>query len=114
MRKQIFTLAFLLLCSLALVAQTSDYVVQVAAFDTKVSLNYFNGLNGVYHMEDHNNIHKYYISGFTDKSAADASAQNARNLGYNAYVINMAEVRSACALACGMVVDPTKGAIYLF
>ncbi|MFT7452979.1 MAG: hypothetical protein ACI9VN_003715, partial [Patescibacteria group bacterium] len=36
-------------------AQNSDFVVQVAAFDQSVSLDYFKGLTGVYHVEDHNN-----------------------------------------------------------
>lgn len=89
-------------------AQNSDFVVQVAAFDQSVSLDYFKDLTGVYHMEDHNNIHKYYIAGFADENAATASAKNAKRLGYNARVINMNEVRNTCSLACGMAMDPTK------
>ncbi|MFT4666925.1 MAG: outer membrane protein OmpA-like peptidoglycan-associated protein [Polaribacter sp.] len=89
-------------------AQNSDFVVQVAAFDQSVSLDYFKGLTGVYHVEDHNNIHKYYIAGFADENAATASAKNAKGLGYNARVIDMDKVRNTCSLSCGMATDSTK------
>ncbi|MFK7806848.1 MAG: OmpA family protein [Saprospiraceae bacterium] len=89
-------------------AQSSGYVVQVAAFDTYVKTDYFKGLSGIYHVEDHNNIHKYYISGFADEAAASKKAAEAVNLGYNARVIDMDKIRNACSLSCGMGYDPSK------
>ncbi len=82
-------------------SQAQDYVVQVAAFDTKVSLDYFKGLNGIYHVEDHNNIHKYYIGGFRDSLAANNKASDAKALGYKAYVIDLEAIRRMCANTCG-------------
>jgi len=108
MKKQI-TLAVLCLFSFFYShAQNDDFVVQLAAFDQSVSLDYFKGLSGVYHVKDHNDIHKYYIGGFADESAAAASAKNAVDLGYNARVLDMNAIRNACHLSCGMLIDPTK------
>ena len=103
-------LTFLICLFFTLLAFSQDYVVQVAAFDTKVSLDYFKGLDGIYHFEDHNNIHKYYIGGFNDKSKAENSAQKAKGLGYNARVIDMDAIRKTCSLTCGApaIPDPTK------
>ncbi len=109
MRKLFFSLALCLCFSLNLFSQ--DYVVRIAAFDTKVSLDYFKGLTGVYHLEDHNNIHRYYIGGFNDQTLAETQAKNARDLGYNAITIDMEARRSMCANSCstpGPIMDPTK------
>ncbi len=111
MRKRTFPLLFLcLFFSLSAFSQSSDYIVQVAAFDTPVSIDYFKGLSGIYYVKDHNDIHKYLISGFTDEAAAAATAKKATALGYNARVINMDRIRNACSLACGMApkVDLSK------
>ena len=108
MRKLTLTLFLCLLFQL--ISFSQDYVVQVAAFDTKVSLDYFKGLSGIYHFEDHNNIHKYYISGFNNQNAATEKAKQAKGLGYNAYVIDMDAIRRTCAQSCGApnIPDPTK------
>jgi len=84
--------------------------VQVAAFETPVSIDYFKGLSGIYYVKDHNDIHKYLISGFADETAASATAKQATSLGYNARVIDMGHIRSVCSLSCGMApkVDPSK------
>ncbi len=112
MRKQTFLPLFLcLFFSLSAFSQSSDYIVQVAAFETQVSIkDYFKGLSGIYYVKDHNDIHKYLISGFADEAAASATAQQATALGYNARVIDMGRIRNACSLACGMApkMDPSK------
>lgn len=91
---------------------SQDFVVQVAAFDTKVSMDYFDGISGIYHFEDHNNIHKYYIGGFSSLSDADAKAAEAKNLGFRAYALDLDAERASCALACGGApvpdFDPSK------
>ena len=108
MRRSFTMFLLTFLCLSSIYAQKGDFVVQLAAFDRAVSLDYFKGLNGVYHVEDHNNIHRYYIGGFTDEAAANASATEANKLGHNARVIDMHKVRSTCSLACGTPLDPTK------
>lgn len=111
MKKLTFSLLFLCLFFWASIsAQSSSYIVQVAAFDTPVSIDYFKGLSGVYYVKDHNDIHKYLISGFEDETAAAAIAKQATDLGYNARVIDMGRIRNACSLACGMApkVDPSN------
>lgn len=110
MRKQIPTLFLCLLLSLPGFSQSSDYVVQIAAFETPVSLDYFRGLSGIYYVKDHNDIHKYYIGGFDEADVAETTARQAQDLGYNARVIDMERIRNACALGCGMApkVDPSK------
>jgi len=110
MRK--LNLSLMLCLFLSIPAMAQDYVVQVAAFDTKVSMDYFKGLSGIYHFEDHNNIHKYYISGFDSAADAEAKADEAKNLGFKAYAIDMEAIRASCALACGSpappALDPSK------
>ncbi len=107
MRKLFILILLCLFVNLFSYAQ--EYVVQIAAFDTKVKLDYFNGLNGIYHIEDHNNIHKYYIGGFKDKSGAETKAKEAQNLGYKAYVVDLEAIRDKCGIGCGVVpADPEK------
>ncbi len=106
------TLSLICCMLFSLTVSSQDYVVQLAAFDSKVSMDYFKGLPGVYHFEDHNNIHKYYMNGFSSLSEADAKAAEAKNLGFNAYALDLDEVRSSCSFACGGApvpdFDPTK------
>ncbi|MFT5166834.1 MAG: outer membrane protein OmpA-like peptidoglycan-associated protein [Saprospiraceae bacterium] len=109
MKKLISTLLLSLFFSLFSFSQ--DYVVQIAAFDTKVPLDYFKDLSGIYHIEDHNNIHRYYISGFSGQSAAQETAKKAKGLGYNASVIDMDEIRRICSQSCGAPEIPGPGKI---
>ena len=102
MRKLFFTFSLLLYFQFSY-AQT--YVVQVAAFDQKVSLGYFNGLAGVYHTVDHNDIHRYYIGGLKGESDAKAAADIASGLGFNARVVDLDYIREQCSLGCGAPVD---------
>jgi len=109
MRKLYLSLILCLFISLSAFSQ--DYVVQLAAFDSKVSMDYFKGLTGITHFEDHNNIHKYYIGGFTTTAEAEAKVDEAKNLGFKAYAMDMDAVRASCALACGSTtpaLDPSK------
>ena len=111
MRKLFPTLFLCLLFCFASQAQTDDWVVQLAAFDRQVPVSYFKGgLSGIYHVKDHNDIHKYYIGGFTSEAAANEVAKQAQANGYNARAIDMGRIRNACALGCGMapMPDPTK------
>lgn len=100
MRKLYFFLFFCLCFSTQ--SFTQEYVVRLAAFDTKVSTDYFKNLSGVYHVEDHNNIHRYYIGGFNDQAKAEAKAKEARSLGYNAVAIDMDARRNLCSSTCGI------------
>lgn len=103
MRKLLTTLLLCLFLIVQSNAQGSGFVVQVAAFDQYVPLDYFNSsLSGIYHFKDHNDIHKYYIAGFSDEAAATNTANTAKGLGYNARVVDMDKIRNTCSLACGM------------
>lgn len=99
--RKIFPLLLLCLFLISEVkSQTDNYVVQVAAFDRSVPLNYFKGLSDVYHLVDVNNIHKYYIGGFDSESTASATASKAKKLGYNARVIDVELARNSCSTSC--------------
>lgn len=100
--RKLLTLFFMLALGVSFLS-AQNYVVQVAAFDRSVPLDYFKELSGIYHQVDHNDIHKYYIGGFKDKSAADNQAQTAKNLGYNARVVDLEAIRNQCAQTCGVI-----------
>lgn len=107
MRKLIL-LALVVGISLQLSAQNSSLLVQVAAFDRQVPISYFKNLSGVFHLMDHNDIHKYYLSGFANKAEAEAKAKDVKGMGYNAYVIDLDEIRAYCSTQCGgPLIDPT-------
>ncbi len=101
MRKLLLSIAIMAISHTFLNAQ--NYVVQVAAFDRYVKLDYFSGLSGIYHLEDHNSIHKYFISGFENEAAAESQAKTAKDLGYNARVIDMDAINALCAQTCGAI-----------
>ncbi|MEM1320911.1 MAG: OmpA family protein [Bacteroidota bacterium] len=102
------TLVLLLFAATQLSSQSSDLLVQVAAFDRQVSLDYFRGLDDVFHMEDHNGIHKYFIGDFDSEAAAEQQVASAKKLGYNAYLLDMEKIRAHCSSQCGApLIDPT-------
>ncbi len=69
----------------------AQIVVQVAAFETSVQIStYFEGLDGVYLSKDQNDIHHYYIGGFSSEADAASQVQKAVDLGFtNAYVVDL-------------------------
>ena len=85
----------------SLLAQKGQYVVQLAAFNTHVKTDYFVGIDGVYEVEDHHKIHRYYVGGFDGQSDAESAAKDARNKGFaNARVIDMKALHESCAKSC--------------
>ena len=108
--RKLTTLCLFMGFSLLLNAQSSaSLLVQVAAFDRQVPLDYFKGLDGVFHLMDHNDIHKYYLSGFDSKAEAEKKVKEVKAMGYNAYLIDVAEIRAYCSTQCGgPLVDPTS------
>ena len=105
--RKLTTICLFMGLSLFLHAQSSSFLVQVAAFDRQVPLDYFKGLDGIFHLMDHNDIHKYYLSGFSNKAEAETKAKEIRTQGYNAYMIDVAERRAYCNTQCsGPLIDP--------
>lgn len=101
-------LIILLLCGLgtSIFAQgNGQYAVQVAAFIESVPTSYFQGLDGIYHTRDQNDIHRYYLGNFSSKSDAEAALATAKNAGYNAQLIDFEEQRRLCANSCAIPVS---------
>lgn len=77
----------------------AQIVVQVGAYNEKVSLTNFMELDGIYHVIDQNDIHRYLIGGFSNESEAGVVAQKARTLGFpNARVVDWSKYpKCACS-----------------
>jgi outer membrane protein OmpA-like peptidoglycan-associated protein len=80
--------------------QAQNYVVQVAAFITPVEESYFNGIDNVSYMIDKNDIHRYYIMGFTTLNDAKVEAAKLKKRGFTPVVIDSDEVNRMCKLSC--------------
>jgi outer membrane protein OmpA-like peptidoglycan-associated protein len=80
--------------------QAQNYVVQVAAFITPVEESYFNGIDNVSYMIDKNDIHRYYIMGFTTLNDAKVEASKLKKRGFTPVIIDSDEVNRMCKLAC--------------
>lgn len=77
-------------------AFSQSYMVMVAAYNQRVPLTHFKGLKVA---EDfaYGQIYKYYLTGFTDQTAANKAAQDAIALGFkDARVENITEKNAQC------------------
>ena len=92
---------FFICYSIAMFAQ--PYRVQLAAYVEKVPFSYFSEAHifGVYMLTDQNNIYRYYIGEFRERTEADLLVKEARVKGFkNAYVIDIEEQRQLCGKPC--------------
>ncbi len=80
--------------------QAQNYVVQVAAFVSPVEESYFNGIDNVSYMIDKNDIHRYYIMGFTTLNDAKVEATKLKKRGFTPVIIDSDEVNRMCKLSC--------------
>lgn len=81
----------------------SRYVVQVAAYGSPVSLNYFSeaGLDNVYRQSDQNRIYRYYIGEFDVQDSAEAVLREVLKKGFSyARIVDLEDQRSRCGTPC--------------
>ena len=86
--------------------QAQNYVVQVAAFISPVEDSYFNGIENVSYMRDKNDIHRYYIMGFTTLNDAKVQANKLKKRGFTPVVIDSDEINRMCKLSCDPATTP--------
>ena len=86
--------------------QAQNYVVQVAAFISPVEDSYFNGIENVSYMRDKNDIHRYYIMGFTTLNDAKVQANKLKKRGFTPVIIDADEVNRMCKLSCDPATTP--------
>ncbi len=80
--------------------QAQNYVVQVAAFISPVEESYFNGIDNVSYMADKNDIHRYYIMGFSTLNDAKVEAAKLKRRGFRPVIIDSDEINRMCKLSC--------------
>ena len=100
LKKTILSL-FFICYSICLFAQ--PYRVQLAAYVEKVPFSYFSEAHifGVYMLTDQNNIYRYYMGEFRERTEADLLVKEAIKKGFkNAYVIDIEEQRQLCGKPC--------------
>lgn len=96
MKKITFSFFVFLLCITNVFAD--NIVIQLAAFNRAVDQElYFQGISDVEMMRDHNNFYIYYIN--TESDNADTILDNYKEMGYNAYVIDLNNILN-CLIAC--------------
>ena len=101
--RKVFTLAilFLMLSSLAFSQHRGDYVVYVLSVDGRVPMSTFSGLNGVYSQTTYEGVTTYYISGFENQQAAEATKNQAISLGFvTSRVESTQELRDLASRCC--------------
>ncbi|MCP3931059.1 MAG: OmpA family protein [Bacteroidetes bacterium] len=94
-----------LLCLFALMginAQAqANYRVQVTVFDSKVPVDYFDKLEDVTILKDHNDLFRVYKGKYATRAEAESAAKETRAKGYPyASVIDMEALREACSASC--------------
>ncbi len=99
MRKLLLPLVMLFWASLIL-AQSGNYVVEVAAFNKYVPRDYFTQLDGVNYYMDHNEIHRYYLGPYNTVADANKKQSEVAALYPNARVIDRKKVSDECAIKC--------------
>ena len=99
-------LLFLLLLVGSISLHAQNYVVQVAAFVTPVDESYFNGIDNVSYMRDKNDIHRYYIMGFTTLNDAKVEATRLTKRGFTPRIIDSDEINRMCKLSCDPATTP--------
>jgi len=99
MKKIIPTLVICLVVCSSILAQEDQFVVQVGAFESKVDMNYFKGLD-VFYSKDHNDIHKYFLGDFESMAVAKQKAKEVRKMGFNTRTLNLGAIQRNCAMGC--------------
>ncbi|MFK7936083.1 MAG: OmpA family protein [Saprospiraceae bacterium] len=89
---------FLLLLGCATISNAQkNFRVQLTAFETQVSLDYFANLENVWTEEDHNELHHYYLADFATQAEAEEAVSMAKSKGYpHAHVLDLAARAAAC------------------
>jgi outer membrane protein OmpA-like peptidoglycan-associated protein len=80
---------------------SQNFMVRVGAFLRAVPDDYYAKLGSVSHRKDHNDIHHYFLTGFTKEADAQKAMETALKLGYNANVLNMDYILEQCMHSCG-------------
>lgn len=81
----------------SLLAQKNNYRVQVGAFAEKVDLSYFDGLEGVWGAQDHNDIYRYNLGDYATPAEAEEVAAMAKQKGFvHSQVIDLESIYSNC------------------
>jgi|GEM_PF-3547191 len=91
-----------ILCVFLLVATSSfsqnskqlTYEIEVAAFNTEVSMDYFGGMTGITYYKDANDIHRYRIKNIATLTAANTKIEEAKSKGFNARLIDILKERA--------------------
>ena len=81
MKTVFFTVFSLFIISFATAQRGTGIAVQIVAVDSPLSLSKFAGIPGVYQSIDHNNIYRYYVSGYATSSDAQPMLQKAPVFG---------------------------------
>ncbi len=105
--KKITICSFFLLLTFLSNSQSSEWHVQLAAFDRAVGTDYFKSFSGVTYQKDHNDIHRYYVGPYSSMDKAKEVQMQGKNSGYHAQIVNFEEIREKCSTACGYT-PPTK------
>jgi outer membrane protein OmpA-like peptidoglycan-associated protein len=100
-------LLFSLFFSFSCFLNAQNFMVQVAAFNTKVENSYFKGVENITYVKDRNDIHRYYIMGLTSSAAQNTAAELIKK-GYKAQIIDTDEVSRQCKISCNTPALPTK------
>lgn len=109
MKKLLLYFSFLLPIQLLLAQSTSDYAVELAAFDQSVPLSYFKNIKGVYETYDVNQIYRYHIAAPT-KSEAEVILGRVKKQGFpNARIIDFAYIQEVCKAKCGYIPPKRTG-----
>ncbi len=96
--KRLLTLFFAIFC-LANIAQSQN-VVQLAAYNSKVSNGYFSQFSDVKYYTDYQGFIHYYVEKTESQSLEDLLAQ-AQSNGYpKAYILDLSQLQ-ACNTCCG-------------
>ena len=101
MKAVFFTVFSLFIISFATGQRGTGIAVQILAVDAPLPLSKFAGIPGVYQSIDHNNIYRYYVSGYATSSDAQPMLQKAVNMGFPyARIVDLDDIRAKCALSC--------------
>lgn len=83
--------------------QEKPYTVLLSAFENRVPMDYFQGLDkeALWVEVDHNDLFRVYFGHYEIESDAENAAEEARETGYPwARVIDLSELRTACSQPC--------------
>jgi len=101
MKKLLFSLLFLSVLFALTVQAQANYRVQVTAFSESVPLDYFEDLEDVRIVRDHNDLFRVFLKDYATKAEAEAALKEVKDKGYkHAIVIDLEELRDYCSAAC--------------